>query len=458
MLSLRVCIAVAVLSSAAVAQIGPYPGGQYPGSGGGQTGPGLPFPWPRSKKKGSSDKSGSSERVTTTSGTVRKAGEKSVTVEVSDARMLEFLVTAETKLYREGKEVVSADLKPGDQVTVEATEDHDGYLHARSVRVDKPAAKATAPAAQPGEAAPEAPQRSATKVEPANDGEWRPVLRRGIPPKRQGPDKPEESEPPEEDTHTVASAASSAGVAAQAVPAQDDTDPLIIKARDVAALFAQQLTSFVCREFMARFASDTRPADFRPLDVVSVDLVVDNKHETYRNLAVNNKPVKKSIEEVGGSWSTGEFITILLDLFSPYTAADFHFRRDAIAAGKRAKVYDFTVSQTNSHWHVTVASQSMDPAYKGSVWIDPATAHVLRIEMQTRSLPPEFPLDTVETAVDYDAVRIGDKMALLPVHSESLSCQRGSFVCSKNVIDFRNYHKYEAESNITFKEEKKEEK
>ncbi len=97
-----------------------------------------------------------------------------------------------------------------------------------------------------------------------------------------------------------------------------------------------------------------------------------------------------------------------------------------------------------------MASQSINPAYRGSVWIDPASGRVLRIEMQARSLPSEFPMDTVESAVDYDSVRIGTQEVLLPTHAENLSCERGTPNCSRNVIDFRNYHKYEAESSVTF--------
>ncbi len=39
---------------------------------------------------------------------------------------------------------------------------------------------------------------------------------------------------------------------------------------------------------------------------------------------------------------------------------------------------------------------------------------------------------------------------LLPVHAETLSCQRGTPYCSRNTIDFRNYKKYTGESTITF--------
>jgi hypothetical protein len=40
---------------------------------------------------------------------------------------------------------------------------------------------------------------------------------------------------------------------------------------------------------------------------------------------------------------------------------------------------------------------------------------------------------------------------LLPVHSENLSCQRGTSICSRNAIDFRNYKKFGSESTIILK-------
>jgi hypothetical protein len=40
---------------------------------------------------------------------------------------------------------------------------------------------------------------------------------------------------------------------------------------------------------------------------------------------------------------------------------------------------------------------------------------------------------------------------LLPVHAENLGCQRGTPICTKNTVDFRDYHKYSGESTITFK-------
>jgi hypothetical protein len=96
------------------------------------------------------------------------------------------------------------------------------------------------------------------------------------------------------------------------------------------------------------------------------------------------------------------------------------------------------------------------PPYKGAVWIDPLTARVLRIEERAYGFPSDFPSDHVESATDYEYVQMGDaRKYLLPVHSESLTCFRGSDSCQRNVIDFRNYHKYSGDSTITFGDTKK---
>ena len=120
-------------------------------------------------------------------------------------------------------------------------------------------------------------------------------------------------------------------------------------------------------------------------------------------------------------------------------------------AGVLTKEYTFNVTHANSHWTIHMGSQQYDPAYKGSVWIDPKTARVMRIEMQAYGFPTDFESDDVESATDYEYVRLGDaQQYLLPVHAETLSCQRGTPYCSRNTIDFRNYKKYTGESTITF--------
>ncbi len=226
---------------------------------------------------------------------------------------------------------------------------------------------------------------------------------------------------------------------------------LVEKARDVAATFLEGLPNYVVQESATRYYSETRQPSWNVLDIVSAEVVFEEHQESYRNMQINGKPSKKPPEE-SGAWSTGEFGTILASVFSGYTDAAFKYAQDDTILHRAASVFDFKVQRVRSNWRISMSGQYILPAYRGSVWIDKQTGEVLRLEMQGRDIPEKFPEISVETAVDYDSIRLGTpEQFLLPVHSEVLSCLRGSNECERNVIEFRNYHKFTGESNIEFK-------
>lgn len=239
----------------------------------------------------------------------------------------------------------------------------------------------------------------------------------------------------------------SASAAPAPIASLPSSAPLIDRAREAAFQFSQKLPNFICQEFMARFTQQGRGQKV-PQDIVSAEIIYEDGTETYRNVKINNRPTDKHLQDIDGAWSTGEFASALLDLFDPASKAQFSSGRSSTASGLRAQVYDFQVRSENSHWRMQVGSQTAIAAYTGSVWVDPNTARVLRIERQARNLPSDFPIDAVESAVDYSYVMIEGKSFLLPVHAESLGCQRGSSFCTHNVIDFRNYHQFKADIKI----------
>jgi len=229
-------------------------------------------------------------------------------------------------------------------------------------------------------------------------------------------------------------------------------DPIINSARDAAFEFTDTLPNYVVKQFTTRYQTDTARGNrtsWQALDVVTADVVAENGKESYKNILVNGKPPRDAIEKTG-SWSTGEFATVLQGILAPQTDADFHNKRSTTIVNRAAWKYDYSVEQPNSMWHVYASAESYIPGYTGTIWIDKENSRVLRIEMAAVNMPRSFALDDVESAVDYDYVMIGDKKYLLPVHSEALSCVRGTAECTRNVIDFRNYKKFSADTSITF--------
>ena len=236
----------------------------------------------------------------------------------------------------------------------------------------------------------------------------------------------------------------------QRLPASGD--PFIDQTREEAFSFTETLPNYVVKQYTTRYVTDAARrsnTSWQAQDNVTADVIEENGTEKYRNILVNGQPPKVDIEKTG-SWSRGEFSSLQVDVLSPYTNANFHGKQATTIVNRAAFRYDFSVEQPNSHWHVESQGQSYQPAYSGSIWIDKENYRVLRIELSAQNMPRTFPLDTVESAVDYDYVFIGEGKYLLPVHSEALSCVRGTSECSRNVIEFRNYKKFTADSNITF--------
>ncbi len=239
-------------------------------------------------------------------------------------------------------------------------------------------------------------------------------------------------------------AGASAAPAARRLPSGD---PLIEKARDAVFEFVDSLPNFVCDQVTRRYESHKIQTDWKYKDRMEVELLFTGGKEDYRNVRHNGKPLKKGSPEDSGQWSTGEFGSLLAALFHPETNAKFKFRSDSTAAGTAAKIYDYVVPKATSHWEVRMGFP-IKPSYSGAVWIDPGSGKVLRVEMGTKALPSNYPVDKVEEIVDYDWVTIGGTRYLMPVKSDNLACQSGTFDCTKNELEFKNYRKFAVESNV----------
>jgi hypothetical protein len=468
--------AILLLASAiaALAQIGlpgqypgQYPPGQYP--------PGH-YP-PGQNPNGGSSPSGSSRRESSRSesrqtqqnfsGAIRKADAKSIELELEDTRILTIQVSDTTTKP-------SKDLKRGDGIDVVTTQDKDGVFQAVSIALNASMNRKMAPLDQVDDPGPSGQQQQQPQEEQrtgppptimvhpdqsASDGDAPPKLKRGVPDRVTDERKIDQTSA----SSTVASATDGqsrrvAETVPPRMPAAPPPNPrmaLVERAREVASTFLDGLPNYVCQELTTRYFSETRTPSWNVIDTIGAEVVFESGKESYRNITINGKASKKPPEE-SGAWSTGEFGTILAEIYWPGSAAKFKFVEDASIIHHPSSVYDFTVERERSSWKVSVPGQYIMPAYKGSVWIDKDGAHTLRIEMQGRDIPEEFPLITVETAVDYDYITLGmPEKFLLPVHAEVLSCKRGSNECERNSIEFRNYHKFTGESVIKFGDSQK---
>jgi hypothetical protein len=458
----KLIVHTALLCFVLSAPLGAQYGGPLGGGGGG-----IPVPWGH-KKKQQKNTDPTAPTISADGKTVSNDG-KTLVVATADGRTLTLKVNPQTKFTRSGNSIEGNKIVARTTVHVQAAEDDEAYLTATQVELVKDAPQEPSAAPARAVSANGGDQADADRVRPTIldnpvDAPDRPILRRGVPKKTssatddvdsssvsttESPDKKVASAPraPSHKETTDFTIGDDSGTAKPAASASQD---LINRTKEWAETFTNGLPNFVCQQSTTRYMEESKSAGWQALDVVTAKVVYEDGKEDYREITVGGRRTNKSMLELGGSTSTGEFASTLHSLFSPASQTQFKFFRSTTVGQSPAAIYDFKVLLPNSDWFVKIGGQSLRPAYSGSVWIDRSTAQVRRIEMQADNIPQDFPLDSLQWAVDYDSVRLGTASFLLPVHAENLSCQRGSTVCTKNAVDFRDYHKYSGESTITF--------
>ncbi len=391
-------------------------------------------------------------------GLVTAVEPKSLVIDASDHRLLTFKVEKSTRMP-------PAELKAGDFVRVQGTQDKEAFLTAKEISLEKPPANleptrrsVSTPSDDSAPAVNQAKTQEPVIYKPAKpdpDDDGPPRLRHGQPnPPLARPLPPEPADAPVEKQIAKAESipvAQEDTPAPSAPAAASSSAALIDRAREWALSFTAGLPNYVCQQFTTRYLKLPGQSGWQAKDVVSANVVYENGKEDYRNIAINGKTQSKKMEDLPGSWSTGEFGTTLRSLFHPGRRAAFKYVKQSQITGMTASVYDYSVKREYSDWRIQLGGQALIPAYSGRVWIDQKTAKVIRIEMQADEIPVDFPLDKVESSNDYGLVRLATAdQFMLPLHAETLSCERGSSFCSRNAIEFRNYRKFSGEANITF--------
>ncbi len=409
--------------------------------------------------------------VLSTSSTEFKVG-------TDDGRLITFKLDPTTKFTKDGNAATVAQAAQDTYVHVDAFEDDQYYLTAANIDVRKDPGRKNLPEeeaqARPTLAKPVPAQTASTQESPAADPDavpnpdsigqpldapGRPHLHHGKPTAGEAPDPDEDATPKAPPPKPAASADKgdgsidfTVGDEKAAVKKKPSSyADLIDRTRQWSENFTQGLPNFVCEQITTRYQEQSRSEGFEPVDVISAKVVFEDGKEDYKQIMIGGKRTNKSMMELGGTTSTGEFATTLHSLFSPYVAADFKFQESS-AVGKTAiAIYQLKVTLPHADWEIIIGGQRLRPAYSGTVWVDKSTAEVRRIEIQADNVPKNFPGDTEAMTVDYEPVRLGSSSTfLLPVHSENLGCFRGTSVCTKNTIDFRDYHKYSGESSVEF--------
>jgi hypothetical protein len=251
---------------------------------------------------------------------------------------------------------------------------------------------------------------------------------------------------------TLPAAAPAAPRAARPVlapPSREEQQRILNAVREYATNYTKRLPDFICTQVTRRYVDPTGLEFWQRQDVVTTRLSFFEQKEDYNVVLVNSQPVDTDIHRIGGTTSTGEFGSMMKDIFDPASQTELEWERWSTLRGRRNHVYRYRVTQEKSKWSIGYErSQHITVGYHGQIFVDAQTNTVNRIRLVADGIPPSFPVQETSVELDYDQVPINEQMFVLPL-KHTLRMRTGRMLV-KNEAEFRMYRKFGADTVITF--------
>lgn len=244
-------------------------------------------------------------------------------------------------------------------------------------------------------------------------------------------------------------------------PASSEIQNAIERSRSAVLEALEEMPDFVVKQQIQRSASYAGTNNFRNLDRLVVGVSYRSSGaEEYRLLSLNgviqhDSTPKSSYEDLGGTSSTGEFVTVLATIFKTESETQFELIDTDTLRGRPTFVLSFNTDVEKARQAIISSGATAVTGMSGKIWIDREGFRVLRIETEVTDIPEEFPITAARRVIDYDWVEIGGLKYLMPSLSDiRLKIRQGRDVYeTRNLIRFRDYQKFGTEIRILDEDE-----
>jgi hypothetical protein len=207
-----------------------------------------------------------------------------------------------------------------------------------------------------------------------------------------------------------------AALAWPCAPAQELAPEVLLLSRVKAHLreaFAH-LPNYTCLQTLERSHKPLGEEPLKRMDTVSLEVLYSGGSELYALPGDRGFQESKTPAFVGdGLISTGVFALHLKAALLNGNAL-LTWRGEEELDGRRAARWDFLLSPSVSGLVIRVPEGHGTAGMKGSVWVDPKSLDVLRLEDHAYEIPIHLPVKDASTIVNYARTRVGDEDVTLP--------------------------------------------
>ena len=220
--------------------------------------------------------------------------------------------------------------------------------------------------------------------------------------------------------------------------------------RDYALGYTAKLPNFLCAQTTRRHY-DPKDARYRAGgDLIQEQINFFDHKENYKVQFINSQAVHNiSHDQIGGVRSSGEWGSMLHNIFTPEDEARFDWDHWGTLRGRPMYVFAYRIEKDHGYgMYDDETRKQYTSAYTGLVYADVDTREIERITLKTVEIPGDFPIKEVALTLDYKPTDISGHIYTLPYHYELDSVHtKGN---SKNEADFKLYQMYGADTTISF--------
>jgi hypothetical protein len=232
-------------------------------------------------------------------------------------------------------------------------------------------------------------------------------------------------------------------------PSSIEQAAILDEIRQKALNYSKSLPDFICTQVTRRYFDPSGLEFWRQEDTLTARLTYFEQKEDYKLFLVNNRYTDQAYQSLGGATSSGEFGSMLKQLFEPSSEARFEWSRWTTFHGKRHYVFAYRVRQANSQWTLDYDHKlQIIAGYRGEIFVDREKHEITRVSLEAENVPHDFPIQQARTVLDYDHAKIGDRDYLLPLRAEVR--MRSDKLLTRNEVEFRMYRKFSAEASLKF--------
>ncbi|HUB83743.1 MAG TPA: hypothetical protein VMB03_33325 [Bryobacteraceae bacterium] len=213
-----------------------------------------------------------------------------------------------------------------------------------------------------------------------------------------------------------------------------------------------QVPNYTCLETISRYGNHQKAGgkihkERIKLDTVQLEIVYTDGREWYGSPGAGQLSVDNPVAFIGqGMIGTGAFGIMMNNLVE---GGIFKYRGEEVGGSRLAVKFDFRLPALYKPLEITKNGATGVVGEEGSLWVDPESLDLIRVEAHAVEIPPYLLINETSTSVEYARMRIAGTDTLLAQTADSRMVD-DSGTESYNRIEFTHCHSYSSSSEITF--------